>query len=117
MSTNNRILVPTAPFALLPTCPEHRVSRRDVLKMSLAMGTLGFASPLIAAEKEAAGLDFKGPMPTPDQILGPFYPVQKGTDGGADLARAQVPARPRRKVRSSTSQAPCAVCAASLVGA
>ena len=87
MSTNNRILVPIAPFGQLPTCPEHRVSRRDVLKMSLAMGALGFASPLIAAEKEAAGLDFKGPMPTPDQILGPFYPVQKPTDGGADLAR------------------------------
>jgi protocatechuate 3,4-dioxygenase beta subunit len=85
MSEEKRVLIPTAPFALLPTCPEQKVSRREVLKMSLAMGALGFISPLAAAEKESAGLDFKGPMPTPDQILGPFYPVQKPTDGGSDL--------------------------------
>jgi protocatechuate 3,4-dioxygenase beta subunit len=87
MNENKGELIPTAPFALLPTCPEHRVSRREVLKMSLAMGALGFASPLAAAEKNSGGLDFNGPMPTPDQILGPFYPVQKPADGGADLAR------------------------------
>ena len=82
-----RILIPTAPFALLPTCPEHQAYRRDVLKMALAVGAAGFISPLAAAEKESGGLDFKGPMPTPDQILGPFYPVQKPADGGADLTR------------------------------
>ena len=82
-------LIPTAPFGLLPTCPEHRVSRREVLKMSLAMGALAFGSPLAAADKDSVGLDFKGPMPTPDQILGPFYPVQKPADGGADLTRLQ----------------------------
>jgi protocatechuate 3,4-dioxygenase beta subunit len=88
MTETKRVLVPTAPFALLPTCPEHKMSRRKVLKMSLAIGAVGFLTPGIAAEKEgAAGLDFKGPMPTPDQILGPFYPVQKPTDGGADLTR------------------------------
>src|SRR3954454_2408573 len=88
MTETKRVLVPTAPFALLPTCPEHKMSRREVLKMSLAIGAVGFLTPGIAAEKEgAAGLDFKGPMPTPDQILGPFYPVQKPTDGGADLTR------------------------------
>ena len=87
MHEDNRILVPTAPFALLPTCPEHKVSRREVLRMSLAMGAIAFVSPLAAAEKESDGLDFKGPMPTPDQILGPFYPVQKPADGGADLTR------------------------------
>ena len=80
-------LIPTAPFGLLPTCPEHRVSRREVLKMSLAMGALAFGSPLAAADKDSVGLDFKGLMPTPDQILGPFYPVQKPADGGADLTR------------------------------
>ena len=79
-------LVPTAPFALLPTCPAHKVSRRDVLKMSFALGALGFATGPLAAEKEG-GLDFNGPMPTPDQILGPFYPVQKPFDGGNDLTR------------------------------
>ena len=73
--------------ALLPTCPENRVSRREVLRMSLALGAVAFVSPLAAAEKDSVGLDFKGPMPTPDQILGPFYPVQKPTDGGNDLTR------------------------------
>jgi len=87
MSANNRILVPTAPFALLPTCPANKVSRREVLKMALAIGAAGFLAPAGAAEGESAGLDFKGPMPTADQILGPFYPVQKPLDGGADLAR------------------------------
>ena len=82
-----RILVPTAPFALLPTCPEQKYSRRAVLKMSLAMGAVGLATPLFAAEKESPGFDPKGPMPTPDQILGPFYPVQKPVDGGVDLTR------------------------------
>ena len=87
MSDGRRILIPTAPFAMLPTCPEHRVSRRDVLKMSLAMGAVSLAAPLLAAEGDTPGFDPKGPMPTPDQILGPFYPVQKPADGGADLTR------------------------------
>lgn len=87
MSEENPSLIPTAPFALLPTCPEHRVSRREVLKISLAIGALALGSPLAAADKDRVGLDFKGPMPTPDQILGPFYPVQKPADGGTDLTR------------------------------
>ena len=87
MSANKRILVPTASFPLVPTCPAKKASRRDVLRMALAMGAAGFLSPVSAAEKESPGLDFNGPMPTPDQILGPFYPVQKPVDGGADLAR------------------------------
>ena len=87
MSEGRRIFIPTAPFAMLPTCPEHRVSRRDVLKMSLAMGAVSLAAPLLAAEGDTPGFDPKGPMPTPDQILGPFYPVQKPADGGADLTR------------------------------
>ena len=87
MNEDKRVLVPTAPFALLPTCPEHRVSRRDVLKMSVAMGALGFVSALGAAEKESVGLDFKGPMPTPDQILGPFYP--RGSRAGPDKRRGR----------------------------
>lgn len=87
MTANRRFLSPTEPVPQLPTCPEHMVSRREVLKMSLAMGALAFADPLRATEPEAPGMDFKGPMPTPDQITGPFYPVQKRSDGGADLAR------------------------------
>lgn len=88
MKNRTQILIPTAPFGRLPTCPEHRVSRRQILKMSLALGAVGLALPAAAAEQEGAvGLDFKGPMPTPDQILGPFYPVQKPADGGNDLVR------------------------------
>lgn len=89
MRNDDRILVPTMPFGRLPTCPENKVSRRDVLRFSLAMGAVGFLSPALAAEKESAGMDFSGPMPTPDQILGPFYPVQKPVDGGNDLTRLQ----------------------------
>lgn len=87
MKNRAQILLPTAPFGRLPTCPEHKVSRRQVLKMSLALGAVGFALPVPAAEKDSVGLDFKGPMPTPDQILGPFYPVQKPRDGSNDLTR------------------------------
>lgn len=87
MQEDSKTLVPTAPFGLLPTCPEHRISRRDVLKFSLAVGAIGFAPAALAEEK--AGLDFSGPMPTPDQILGPFYPVQKPFDGGNDLTRLE----------------------------
>jgi protocatechuate 3,4-dioxygenase beta subunit len=99
MKNPTQILIPTAPFGRLPTCPEHKVSRRQVLKMSLALGAVGLALPAVAAENEGAvGLDFKGPMPTPDQILGPFYPVQKPTDGGNDLTRL--------KGRSGAAQGP-----------
>jgi len=34
-------------------------------------------------------IDLNGPMPTPDQFLGPYYPVQKLSDGGADMARLE----------------------------
>ena len=87
MSPSNRRLVPTAAFPLLPTCPSKKASRRDVLKMALAIGAAGFLPPAGAAEQDGPGLDFNGPMPTPDQILGPFYPVQKPIDGGSDLTR------------------------------
>jgi protocatechuate 3,4-dioxygenase beta subunit len=87
MTTNRRILSPTTLIPRLPTYAEHKVSRREILKASLAIGGLALGNPVTAAEEQAPGLDFKGPMPTPDQILGPFYPVQKRSDGGADLAR------------------------------
>jgi protocatechuate 3,4-dioxygenase beta subunit len=77
----------TPAFGRLPTCPETAWSRREVLKASLALGAVALAPPVLAAGNDGPGLDFKGPMPTPDQILGPFYPVQKPLDGGADLAR------------------------------
>ncbi len=68
----------TAPGGLLPTCPAHRMSRRDVLRMSIAFGAMGLVRPGFAADKLT---------PTPDQIRGPFYPAQKPEDSDADLTR------------------------------
>ena len=87
MSAEKKILVPTSPLWRLPTFPEHAVSRRRILKMSLALGVVSLATPLHAMAQDAPGFDPRGPMPTPDQILGPFYPVQKPADGGTDLTR------------------------------
>jgi len=87
MATENKILVPTLPFGRLPTYPEQAVSRRRLLRMSLGLGVVSLATPLHTLGQDSPGFDPKGPMPTPDQILGPFYPVQKPTDGGADLTR------------------------------
>jgi protocatechuate 3,4-dioxygenase beta subunit len=87
MAAEENILVPTCPLGRLPTFPEQAVSRRQVLKMSLALGVVSLATPLRALAQDAPGFDPRGPMPTPDQILGPFYPVQKPADGGSDLTR------------------------------
>jgi len=61
------------------TCPESRWSRRQLLQRAGALGALTLAGawrPAIAQQRT---------MPTPDQILGPFYPVQKMIDGHNDL--------------------------------
>ncbi|MBL8533069.1 MAG: protocatechuate 3,4-dioxygenase [Betaproteobacteria bacterium] len=86
--TGSRILVPTSAAGALPTAPEHFMDRRRLLGATLALGVAAIASPMAAlAAEEAPGFDPAGPMPTPDQILGPFYPVRKPTDGHADLTR------------------------------
>jgi protocatechuate 3,4-dioxygenase, beta subunit len=67
--------------ALSLTCPETLQSRRAVLKHLAALGAVAAAgswSPTMAQSRT---------MPTPDQILGPFYPVKKPADGGKDLTR------------------------------
>lgn len=88
MPTRTRILVPTTQLGRLPTCPEQVTSRRGVLKMALALGAVSLTAPLRSAlAQDAPGFNPLGPMPTPDQILGPFYPVQKPTDGGTDLTQ------------------------------
>ena len=87
MAAEEKVLVPTRPSGRLPTFPEQAVSRRQVLKISLALGVVSLATPLRALAQDSPGFDPRGPMPTPDQILGPFYPVQKPADGGTDLAR------------------------------
>jgi protocatechuate 3,4-dioxygenase, beta subunit len=99
MSKSDKILVSTARPGRLPTCPEHLAARRSVLRMALALGAVSLAAPLRSAlAQDAPGFDPRGPMPTPDQILGPFYPVQKPTDGGSDLTRL--------KGRSGQAQGP-----------
>ena len=99
MSASSRILVPATQTGMLPTCPEDPPSRRRVLKMALALGAVSLAAPLRSAfAQDAVGFNPRGPMPTPDQILGPFYPVRKPTDGGTDLTRL--------KGRSGVAQGP-----------
>ncbi len=84
MPSNARRLVATSPMGRLPTFHAERYSRRQILKMSLALGAVSLTAPLAAAAQDT-GFDPRGPMPTPDQILGPFYPVRKPPDGGNDL--------------------------------
>jgi protocatechuate 3,4-dioxygenase beta subunit len=87
MAKDQTLIVPTAPLGRLPTCPEQAYSRRQVLKMSLALGAVTLAGGLRPAlgQEDGPGFDPTGPMPTPDQILGPFYPVRKPTDGHNDM--------------------------------
>ncbi len=87
MSNATKILVPTSALYRLPTAPDNPISRRRLLKMAVSMGVVGLLSPL-----EYARAQHKTLPPTPDQILGPFYPVIKPTDGGADLTT--LPQRP-----------------------
>ena len=84
MPDNVRRLVATSPLGRLPTFHEARYSRRQILKMSLALGAVSLSTPLAAGAQDT-GFDPRGPMPTPDQILGPFYPVRKPADGRTDL--------------------------------
>jgi len=67
--------------SLLLTCPETRQGRREALKRLGALGAVAISGPWSAAMAEPKA------MPTPDQILGPFYPVKKPADGGTDLTR------------------------------
>ena len=62
-------------------------SRRRVLSMAVAAGSLGMFGRVGAALAQALGR-------TPDQILGPFYPVVKPLRQGADLTI--IPGKPGR---------------------
>jgi protocatechuate 3,4-dioxygenase beta subunit len=56
--------------------------------MALALGAVSLSGAVpLALAQDAAVPRTRGPMPTPDQILGPFYPVRKPIDGGTDLTR------------------------------
>ncbi|MSQ59169.1 MAG: hypothetical protein EXR36_05860 [Betaproteobacteria bacterium] len=86
MSNETKILVPTSPLYRLPTAPDDPVSRRNLLKAALGMGVVSLLAPMAYAQQKQLL------TPTPDQILGPFYPVIKPTDGGTDLTK--LPQRP-----------------------
>jgi protocatechuate 3,4-dioxygenase beta subunit len=65
--------------SVVMTCPVTQSSRRELLRRAAALGALSLSGvwrPAIAQQRT---------MPTPDQILGPFYPVQKPLDGHNDL--------------------------------
>jgi protocatechuate 3,4-dioxygenase, beta subunit len=62
------------------------LSRREILRMSAALGVASLASTKLAMAQ-------MGGQRTPEQILGPFYPM-KTLDQNADLTR--VPGRPGR---------------------
>src|SRR5712671_966429 len=64
---------------------EGGISRRRVLSLAIAAGGLVMAGGARVASAQASGR-------TPDQILGPFYPVAKPLYQGADLT--SIPGRP-----------------------
>lgn len=87
---------PTTPLFKLPTYPKNTASRREILKKlfaagSLAVGSAAIPSTLFADTAVKKSKEYKidlinGPLPTPDQFVGPYYPVQKPTDGGNDMS-------------------------------
>ena len=88
---------PSTPLLKFPTCPESDVSRRTMLKKliaagSMAIGSVAFSKWAMAEAVKEYKIDIiNGPIPTPDQFLGPYYPVNKPTDGGEDMT--QLPGR------------------------
>jgi protocatechuate 3,4-dioxygenase beta subunit len=70
----------------MTTCSIDDLSRREILKMSAITGVASVVSTRFALAKAALAR-------TPEQILGPFYPL-KPLDQNADLT--MVPGRPRR---------------------
>src|SRR5712671_654370 len=70
----------------MATCSIGDLSRREILKMSALTGTASVVSTRFAMARAAL-------RRTPEQILGPFYPL-KPLDQNADLTR--IPGRPGR---------------------
>src|SRR5258708_20214120 len=70
----------------MATCSIGDLSRREILKMSALTGIASVVSTRFAMARAAL-------RRTPEQILGPFYPL-KPLDQNADLTR--IPGRPGR---------------------
>jgi len=60
-----------------------KLSRRQVLEMSLTLGGIALSLPLSSVLAQT------GLRRTPDQVLGPFYPVTKPLDQDTDLTSIQ----------------------------
>jgi protocatechuate 3,4-dioxygenase, beta subunit len=71
-----------------PPAKNSRPKRREVFQIAAAFGAMSAFSPLKLALAQSSL------RPTPDQILGPFYPVGKSPDMSGDLTR--LPGRPGR---------------------
>ena len=63
------------------------LSRRQLLGASLVLAGISVWRPVVALAQAQ-------PRQTPEQVLGPFYPVLKGIDRGSDLTA--IPGRPGR---------------------
>jgi protocatechuate 3,4-dioxygenase, beta subunit len=64
------------------------LSRRQLLRAPIALGGLSLSPRIIAAQAQTLL------KRTPEQVLGPFYPVIRTLDRGADLAK--IPGKPGR---------------------
>ena len=94
MAKQKYLATPSTPLYKLPTYPKNESTRRDVLKRLLAAGSVVAGASSIynsALAKEALNdnpykIDIiNGPIPTPDQFVGPYYPVSEPVDGGEDM--------------------------------
>ncbi|MGH9907755.1 MAG: hypothetical protein ACRD8U_19470, partial [Pyrinomonadaceae bacterium] len=62
------------------TSPRSGFSRREMLEMALALGSLAITHPI----RSVLAQDMKRPL-TPEQIMGPFYPIIRPLDHDVDL--------------------------------
>lgn len=60
--------------------PKNAFSRRELLEMAVALGGLAVAHPLRSVLAQEAKR-----QPTPEQIMGPFYPIVRPLDHDMDL--------------------------------
>lgn len=58
------------------------LSRRALLQLAVPVGSLAMLNPIRLALAQASG-----PKPTPEQVMGPFYPVLRPLDRDWDLTR------------------------------
>jgi protocatechuate 3,4-dioxygenase beta subunit len=79
---------------------EFVISRREMLAVSIVMGGTLLSAPLSQAFAQSAML-----RPTPEQGMGPFYPVTKPADQDADLtAVAGKPGKAKGRILTLTGR-------------